>query len=202
MSQAHWDDLWADRAPDEVSWFQAKPTESLALIRSVTSLDASIVDIGGGASRLVDALLGAGYSELTVLDLASAALAQCREHLGERAQDVDWVVGDVTTHEFGRTFDLWHDRAVLHFLVAPEDRNRYAAAVRRSVAAGGHAVIATFSPSGPQGCSGLPVQRYDESAMIDLLSDGFEGIEFVESHHVTPAGASQDFLFGLFERLP
>ena len=202
MSQAHWDDLWADRTPDEVSWFQAEPTESLALIRSVTSLDASIVDIGGGASRLVDALLGAGYSELTVLDLASAALAQCRERLGERAQDVDWVVGDVTTHEFGRTFDLWHDRAVLHFLVAPEDRNRYADAVRRSVAAGGHAVIATFSPSGPQGCSGLPVQRYDESAMIDLLSDGFEGIEFVESHHVTPAGASQDFLFGLFERLP
>ncbi|MGI9577580.1 MAG: class I SAM-dependent methyltransferase [Microthrixaceae bacterium] len=202
MSQAHWDGLWTDRAPDDVSWFQAEPTESLALIRSVTDRDASILDIGGGASRLVDVLLRAGYTDLTVLDLAAGALAQCQERLGERAQHVDWVVGDVTTHEFGRTFDLWHDRAVLHFLVAPEDRNRYAGAVRRSVAPGGHAVIATFSPSGPKGCSGLPVQRYDESAMIDFLGDGFEGIEFVESHHVTPAGASQDFLYGLFRRLP
>ena len=202
MTQPHWDRLWADRTPDEVSWFQAEPTESLALIRSVSEPSASIVDIGGGASTLVDALLGAGYSDLTVFDLASGALARCRERLGERARDVDWVVGDVTSYEFGRTFDLWHDRAVLHFLVAPADQDKYADAVRRGVAPGGHAVIATFSPSGPEQCSGLPVQRYDESAMIGLLSDGFEEIEFVESHHITPAGASQDFLHGLFRRLP
>jgi SAM-dependent methyltransferase len=202
MSQAHWDGLWADRAPDEVSWFQAEPTQSLTLIRSVSDRDDSVVDIGGGASSLVDLLLGEGYCELTVLDLASGALAKCRERLGERAQDVDWVVGDVTSYDFGRTFDLWHDRAVLHFLVAPEDRDAYVRAVRRTVAPGGHAVIATFSPSGPTECSGLPVQRYDKSAMIDLLGDQFEGIEFVEAHHLTPAGAFQDFLYGLFRRLP
>ena len=103
MTQPHWDRLWADRTPDEVSWFQAEPTESLALIRSVSEPSASIVDIGGGASTLVDALLGAGYSDLTVFDLASGALARCRERLGERARDVDWVVGDVTSYEFGRT---------------------------------------------------------------------------------------------------
>lgn len=200
VSQPHWVKVWGDRSADEVSWFQIEPTLSMELVRRVTDTASSVIDVGGGASTLVDHLLADGYSDISVLDLAADALAQSRERLGPDSGTVVWMVGDITTYDFGRQYDVWHDRAVLHFLTNTDDRSRYADNVRRTVAPGGHAILATFAPTGPDQCSGLPVQRYDADAMTDLLGPDLEAVDFVEETHVTPAGSEQDFLYGVFRR--
>jgi SAM-dependent methyltransferase len=199
-SSAHWQSVYTQKSPDSVSWFQAEPTHSLTLIRAVTpSLDASIVDIGGGASTLVDALLASGYTALTVLDLAPAALQHARDRLGPAGAPVMWVAADVLTVDFpAASVDVWHDRAVFHFLTQPDARAQYLAQVRRAVRAGGHVVIATFAEDGPTRCSGLEVARYAPHELQEAFGPGFVLVSSAREVHVTPSGATQAFTYGVF----
>lgn len=200
-AEQHWEAIWRGRAPDETTWYQAHPTMSLELIRSVSSPGAGIIDVGGGASHVVDELLAAGYEDLTVLDISGEALTVARERLGADSPRVEWVHADALTHDFDRTFDVWHDRAVFHFLVEREDRRRYVDAMGEAVAPGGHAIVATFGPQGPTTCSRLPVQRYDRDALEDAFATRFELQRYLEEDHVTPAGVPQQFAYGLFEQV-
>lgn len=200
----HWDAVWNSRRPEDVSWYQRDPAVSRRLIERAAAPTSSVVDVGGGASQLIGALLAAGYTDLTVIDIAAAAIDAARLRLVRLGQDADrvaWLVGDATSFDFGRQFDLWHDRALLHFLVDDADRGRYLAALRRAVKVGGAVVIAAFGPDGPTMCSGLPVRRYDRASMQQVLGDEFERVEYVDEVHATPAGDSQQFLYGLFQRV-
>jgi 2-polyprenyl-3-methyl-5-hydroxy-6-metoxy-1,4-benzoquinol methylase len=155
--QAHWEDVYTTKGEKEVSWFEDNPTISLDLIRSTgVSTGASIIDIGGGASRLVDALMDEGFAAVTILDLSQKALAIAKTRLGSLGAKVRWVVADVTTWEPSGTYDVWHDRAAFHFLTEPKDRAAYAKRVSKAVRPGGHVIIGTFAPDGPERCSGLP----------------------------------------------
>jgi 2-polyprenyl-3-methyl-5-hydroxy-6-metoxy-1,4-benzoquinol methylase len=199
--QAHWQNVYQTKAEDEVSWFQSSPTISLDLIRATgVSRDASIVDIGAGASRLIDALVEAGFTALTALDLSESALAVAKARLADRAATVDWFVGDVTTWQPSRTYDVWHDRAAFHFLTDTGDQLTYANCVQQAVRPGGHVIIATFALDGPERCSGLPVVRHDQSSIGRLLGDSFELAESLREDHHTPNGAIQRFQFSRFRR--
>lgn len=199
--QAHWQNVYATKDERAVSWFQESPDISLALIRA-TGVDAraSIVDIGAGAARLVDALVDAGFANVTVLDLSEKALAISRARLGAKATRVRWVVADVTSWEPDQGFDVWHDRAALHFLTDPVDQAAYAQRVRKAVPVGGHVIIGTFAPDGPERCSGLPVIRHDAATLGALLGPSFELIESRRHDHRTPGGAVQKFQFSRFRR--
>ncbi len=182
-----------------VSWYQAHPTHSLALIDSCSGgVDAPLIDVGGGSSVLVDHLVDRGHSDLTVIDLSATALSQSRSRLGDRADDVVWIEGDVTEHDFSRKFAVWHDRAVFHFLIDPLDRERYVNQLREAISPGGHVILATFAPDGPEQCSGLPVQRYSEHTMAEALGVSFAAVEFMYDAHRTPSGSIQSFIYGRF----
>ena len=196
-TSSHWQSVYTQKSPESVSWFQAAPVRSHTLITQVApARDASIVDIGGGASTLVDALLASGYTALTVLDLAPAALQHARERVGATAETVTWVAADVLTVDFpAASVDVWHDRAVFHFLTQPAARAQYLAQVRRALRPGGHVVIATFADDGPTRCSGLEVARYAAPELHAAF-----GAEFVleaseREVHVTPSGATQAFTY-------
>lgn len=191
----HWERVYAEMAPDAVSWFEPTPRSSLAMIDELElPLDAPIVDVGGGASGLAGELLRRGYTDLTVVDISSEALERAREPLAEPDR-ITWVVADLRNHDFGRRFALWHDRAVFHFMVEPGDREAYLGTLKRSIASPGHVIVASFGPEAPPRCSGLPVARYD----ADALAAAFDGhAELVSSHleiHRTPSGTPQQFLF-------
>jgi 2-polyprenyl-3-methyl-5-hydroxy-6-metoxy-1,4-benzoquinol methylase len=158
------------------------------------------VDIGGGASRLVDALHERNYHHITVLDLSEAALQSAKDRLGADAASVEWVAADATTWQPSQAFDVWHDRAAFHFLVEPRDRDAYIARLHQGVKSGGHAIIATFALDGPEKCSGLPVQRYDHTALGAAVGSAFELVQHQPHHHVTPWGAAQSFQFSVFKR--
>jgi SAM-dependent methyltransferase len=199
--QSHWQNVYLSKGEQEVSWTQLAPEPSLGLILNYApSATASIVDVGGGASRLVDALAGRGYESLTVLDLSEAALAAARERLGARAAQVQWISADATKWQPAKPFDLWHDRAAFHFLVDAADREAYLDRLRSGVKPGGHAIIATFALDGPEKCSGLPVQRYDPAALSRTVGDAFELIADQPHRHVTPWGAVQSFQFSVLRR--
>jgi SAM-dependent methyltransferase len=183
----------------EVSWFQATPTASLELIAAVSDPSASVVDVGGGASRLVDALLAAGYRDVTVVDLSAQALATGLERVGD--SPVTWIAADVRDWQPARTFDVWHDRAAYHFLVDPDEQQRYWQLVHDTVPAGGHVVIATFAEDGPQACSGLPVHRYSASELAAAMGERFSVVEVRREEHVTPTGAIQPFVWLLARRV-
>jgi SAM-dependent methyltransferase len=201
-TERHWEHVHETKAPEETSWFEPSPESSLRLIEAL-ELDpaAAIVDVGGGASRLAARLLDRGFADLTVTDISAAALARAQADLGERAADVAWAVGDIRSQDLGRRFDLWHDRAVFHFQVDPADRLAYVDRLRRGVAPGGHAIIATFGPDGPTSCSGLPVRRYGADELAAELGEGLqlEGAELVV--HETPAGNRQQFLYTTVRRV-
>jgi trans-aconitate methyltransferase len=197
----HWENVYAGKGENQVSWFQETPAISLELIELVGAMPGSgIIDIGGGASRLVDCLVSRGYEDVTVLDLSEAALAAARSRVGESAGRVTWVAADVTMWEPSRTYDIWHDRAAFHFLTEREDQAAYIARLRRAVRPGGHAIIGTFAPDGPERCSGLLVSRYDAAALAATLGRGFELIDARRHEHVTPWGATQKFQFSTFRR--
>jgi SAM-dependent methyltransferase len=200
--QAHWQQVYTSKGETEVSWFQEDPAPSLAMIaRTGAGPDAAIIDIGGGASRLVDVLLDKGFRDVTVLDLSEAALAAAKARLGERAGVVRWLVADATTwRPEPASYDVWHDRAALHFLVDAPDRAAYVARLTEAVKPGGHAVIATFALDGPERCSGLPVARYDAQSLAAVIGEAFEFKETQPHHHKTPWGAEQRFQFSLFRR--
>jgi SAM-dependent methyltransferase len=199
-SRQHWERTYARRPADEVSWFQREPAPSLAMIAATgVGRDAAILDVGGGASSLVDHLLHRGYGRVTVLDVSGGALEIARARLGASARGVDWRVEDITRWsppEHG--FDVWHDRAVFHFLVEAADRDAYLRALDRGLRPGGHLILATFAPTGPERCSGLPVQRYSPEALQAVLGPGYRLVESRPEAHVTPAGVSQDFTWCRF----
>jgi len=198
----HWQRVHKSKAPDEVSWFQANPMCSIELIdRFCPRPDAPIIDVGGGISRLVDTLLENGRRCLTVLDVSEEALSHTRQRLGDKAENVTWIHEDVLTADFGRTFDLWHDRAVFHFLIDARDRARYADRLLAALSDGGHAVIATFAEDGPEKCSGLPVARYSGASLHEALGKNrFSMVHELRTVHVTPQGKEQRFQFGVFRR--
>jgi ubiquinone/menaquinone biosynthesis C-methylase UbiE len=163
--------------------------------------DATIVDIGGGASLLVDRLLQQGYVDVTVVDVSEAAMDQARARLAPRADEVTWIAADVRYLRLPRQVDVWHDRAVFHFLTEEADRQSYLSAVQRALRVGGHLVIATFGLKGPDRCSGLPVQRYDVDKLRGFFGPEFELVESLERCHMTPGGTSQEFTYAVFQRL-
>lgn len=197
----HWETVYREKNEDEVSWFQGRASTSLALIaRASSDRGARIVDVGGGASRLVDALVDDGYRNVAIVDVAAAALAKARERLGERADRVRWVVADLLAWTPDAIFDVWHDRAVFHFMTRPEERAAYLGAMRRALEPGGHAIIATFASNGPEKCSGLPVRRYEPDELAAELGPAFRLVESVREEHATPAGKTQAFQYSLFRR--
>jgi SAM-dependent methyltransferase len=200
--QEHWEAVYRGRVPELVTWYQAHPELSLSFIAAAgLGSDAAIVDVGGGSSELVDHLLGQGYTNLTVLDVSSVATGYARRRLGDRADDVTWVEEDVLEYRFDTMFDLWHDRAVFHFLTDPTDQQRYIARLTDAVAIGGHVIIATFGLDGPETCSGLPVQRYGRETLSEALGTAFSPVRFQDETHLTPTGKTQEFLYGYFQRL-
>ncbi len=197
----HWDKIYSARAPDELSWYQAHPEMSLRLIRdSGVGAGESLIDIGGGASRLVDKLLDAGYGKVAVLDISAAALAAAQARLGARAGEVRWLAQDVTTFAPPEKYALWHDRAVFHFLTEAADRQAYLAAVHAALQSGGQLVVATFAPDGPEMCSGLPVVRYSAESLAKEVGEDFELLESCGETHATPGGMKQSFSYCRFRR--
>ena len=198
---SHWDKVYATKGEAELSWFQDSPSTSLAMIRAANSeREAAIVDIGGGASRLVDVLLQDGYRNVSVLDLSANALDAAKKRIGTAASMVDWIVADATTWQPAKTYDVWHDRAAFHFLTDPRDRAAYVERLRSAVAPNGHVIIATFAPDGPEKCSGLPVQRHDSASLAAELGPDFELVETRSETHRTPWDSTQAFQFSRFQR--
>jgi SAM-dependent methyltransferase len=197
----HWDGVYGSRVFDQVSWYQNVPERSLRYIQdAVPNRNAAVIDVGGGASTLVDHLLDAGFNDVTVVDISDKALQQARQRLGDRADAVNWVVADVRAFLPERTFSIWHDRAVLHFLVDAEDRARYLEALRRALLPGAKLVLSTFGPDGPLRCSGLQIRRYDIEMLMQLLGPYFELQGHELEDHETPAGAKQQFLYTSWTR--
>ena len=195
----HWERIYQSTSATEVSWYQPTPAVSLELIRKVApDLDTPIIDVGGGASTLVDGLLDDGYRNVTVLDLAGAALDVARRRLGERAARVTWIEADVLSAPLpAGGHAVWHDRAVFHFLTDLRDRERYVAQVHDAVRAKGYVIVASFAPDGPTRCSGLDVVRYSPESMHAQFGSAFRLLESVGEDHHTPSGATQAFLYCL-----
>ena len=198
--QAHWEQVYATRAVDAVSWFEPEAAQSFSLIQALAPPPAAaVIDIGGGASVLVDRLLDAGYRRPTVLDIADGALAASRRRLGERASRATWVCGDVLDAALPPAAnDLWHDRAVFHFLTTPAQRLRYRRQLEHALRPDGYLVIACFAPDGPSRCSGLPVVRYSAATLGAELGPCFMPLQETQVLHTTPAGATQHFLYMSF----
>ncbi|HVS15350.1 MAG TPA: class I SAM-dependent methyltransferase [Thermoanaerobaculia bacterium] len=196
----HWESVYQSKPPTEVSWYQPVPARSLELIRGTGEpLSAAVLDVGGGASTLVDQLLRSGYSDVTVLDVAGTALERSRARLGEIAARVAWIEADVAHFRPTRRYAIWHDRAVLHFLIDAADRQRYLGVLRSALRPRGHVVLATFGPQGPARCSGLEVRRYSAEEIGVLLGSKFELRRHLFEEHSTPTGASQQFLYGWWQ---
>ena len=192
----HWESVYLNKAADQVGWFQPRAASSLRLIGDCVDTDAHVIDVGGGASVLVDDLLDAGYRHLTVLDLAESALAVSRARLGAQAASVRWIAADITRAELPPArYDVWHDRAVFHFLTDPADRARYVEQVLKSVKPGGHVIIAAFGPGGPLQCSGLDVVRYAPDALHAEFGAPFRLLGHETEIHRTPGGGEQQFVY-------
>jgi SAM-dependent methyltransferase len=197
----HWDGVYGSKAEDAVSWFQETAETSLELLdRLALPAGTRLVDVGGGASRLVDELLVRGGCEVTVLDVAAAGLARAQSRLGPAAAEVTWVVADVTDWQPEQTYDVWHDRAVFHFLVDEDDRRHYVRTLRSALRVGGHVVVATFAVDGPEQCSGLPVVRYDAASLARALGPGWDQVASRRQVHRTPWGGEQPFTWLLLRR--
>lgn len=197
----HWDGVYQRTPSTEVSWFQREPTTSLHLIEGCgLPKTAGIVDIGAGASHLADHLLMLGYTDLTVLDVSVHALAEVRARLGPRGGDVSFVSCDVLGWNPSRTYDLWHDRAVFHFLTEPADRSRYAEVAAKAIAPGGWIVLGTFAEEGPMTCSGLPVCRYTPEALAAEFASAFSWVDEEREEHRTPSGSMQPFTWVMLRR--
>jgi len=195
--QDYWESVYQSKRPDAVSWFQEHATRSLEIIRSIGSSEtASLIDVGGGASTLVDDLLAEGYQHLSVLDLSKSALEATRKRLGPMADQVEWIAGDIRTVVLPEhAFDVWHDRAVFHFLTEHADRQAYVFQVMKAVKPGGHLIVATFAPDGPEQCSGLPVTRYAPEQLHAEFGPSFELLDHASEEHRTPWGTLQHFVY-------
>jgi ubiquinone/menaquinone biosynthesis C-methylase UbiE len=201
-SKAHWEAVYGSKAPAELSWYQSQPTRSLELLDQLgVGPSTSIIDVGGGASTLVDALLDRHLGEVTVLDISGTALQHAKRRLGARGIAVVWIEADITHADLeASTYDVWHDRAVFHFLTNDEERRRYVAAASRALRPGGAAVIATFSLQGPMRCSGLDVMRYDAERLARAFGSDFSLERTLDDVHHTPSGGTQAFTFTVLRR--
>jgi SAM-dependent methyltransferase len=198
-NKEHWDSIYQSKSDDELSWAQPEPLMSLKLIGEACS-SGRVIDVGGGTSALAERLLDRGYT-VTVLDISEAALEHGRKRLGAKASQIHWIAADVSSGPSLETFDVWHDRAVFHFLTAPGDRAAYRQLLLQTVPVGGHAVIGSFALDGPQKCSGLEVQRYDGPMLAAELGPQFGLLKSEPEIHVTPWGKQQSFQFSLFKRV-
>ena len=199
--QDHWQAVYTSKGERDVSWFQESPSTSLDLIALAgATASSAIIDIGGGASRLVDALVAKGFSAVSVLDLSEAAVKTAKSRMGSQADKVSWIVADVTIWQPAGVFDVWHDRAAFHFLTDEGDRAAYISRLAAALKPGGHAIVATFAPDGPEKCSGLPVMRYDAESLGRTLGGAFKLVEARREAHVTPWNSVQQFQFSLFRR--
>ena len=200
ITKAHWDGVYGRSAQDGVSWYRQHLDTSLRFLQSVAGLGAAILDVGGGHSTLVDDLVQLGYRDVTVLDMSEVGLSRAKERLGDRAASATWLVGDITAAELPpNRYDVWHDRAVFHFLTDPEKRRAYLRQVGQALKPGGHLVIATFGPQGPLKCSGLEVCRYDAASVAAIFGSRFELTETLLEMHQTPFGTQQQFLYCHFK---
>jgi hypothetical protein len=198
--QEHWARIYATKAIGSVSWYQAEPTLSLDMIARAAAPPARVIDVGGGTSFLVDRLLEKGYQP-AVLDIAAEPLDVVKSRLGPAAKEVDWLVADVTMFHPSKKWDVWHDRAVFHFLMEGQDRDRYRKSVLRATVIGSSVIVATFGPHGPVRCSGLPTVRYSPEELRLELGPGFELVETAKEDHQTPGGSTQSFIYCRFRRV-
>jgi ubiquinone/menaquinone biosynthesis C-methylase UbiE len=196
-NKSHWESVYQTKSDTEVSWYREHLENSLRLILGTgVGKDAAIIDVGGGSSTLVDDLLDHGFIDVSVLDISSSALARSRERLGPRAETVNWIAADITEIELpANHFDVWHDRAVFHFLTDQEDRRKYIELVTRSVRPDGHIIVAAFGPNGPLKCSGLDVVRYEADSMHSEFGADFQLIKSLSEVHETPFGTTQEFVY-------
>jgi len=199
----HWQRIYTTRAPTQVGWYEPDPATSRRLVLDAVAAGAeSVIDVGGGASLLVDHLLDHGVERVAVVDISEAGVDTARQRLGRRASRVEWIVGDVTTLEHLGRFDVWHDRAVFHFLLDRDARRRYVRSSEQTVGPGGRAIMATFAPEGPERCSGLPVLRYDADELARECGSGWRLTGSEPQVHTTPAGVEQRFVYATFARVP
>lgn len=196
-TKSHWEKIYTTRAPNQVSWYRPHLETSLALIeRAAPDRSSSIIDVGGGESTLVDDLVVRGFQNITVLDVSESAIEATRKRLGDAANAIHWIAADITQLELEpKTYDVWHDRAVFHFLTDPQQRIAYIRQVLRSVIPGGHVIVSTFGPEGPTKCSGLDVMRYDADSLHDEFGKRFRLVESSQELHDTPFGTTQQFLY-------
>lgn len=198
----HWEAVYANKSPLEVSWYQKEPALSLSLIEQAgVAPHEAILDVGGGASLLVDRLAAAGYHHLSVLDISGKALDVARIRLGNSAGEIEWYESDITEFDPPHTYALWHDRAVFHFLTTSGDRERYVERLKRALRPGGHLVLGAFALGGPTRCSNLEIVQYDAHKLLDTLGEGFSLVEERSERHITPANREQKFSFFRLVRL-
>jgi len=196
-TKTHWEQIYETKAPTQLSWYQEHARFSLQYIRNtgIRKTDA-IIDVGGGASTLVDDLVADGYQQISILDISGVALQLARQRLGTHAMEVNWIVADITQADLPeQAYDLWHDRAVFHFLTQAIDRQRYIDTVRHAVRVGGNIIIATFAPDGPERCSGLDVVRYNPESLHNEFGGDFEVMDSTRETHQTPFGTEQKFIY-------
>jgi 2-polyprenyl-3-methyl-5-hydroxy-6-metoxy-1,4-benzoquinol methylase len=198
---AHWENVYVTKSTTDVSWFESEPTISLQLIECLLPQGGRIIDVGGGASFLVDRLVAKGNWDVTVLDIASSAMEHARKRLGETACEVHWICDDITETSQLEKYDVWHDRAVFHFLTNPNDRQAYLNRLNESLVRGGYFLVATFAPNGPEKCSGLPVCRYDVGGLQAVLGGGFRLVKHNQVSHITPAKKTQEFTLAVFQNI-
>ena len=197
----HWDKVYSEKQPTEVSWYEPMPQVSLELIRSCgVSKDAAIIDVGGGDSFLAEFLISLGYNDVTVVDISSKAIERAKLRMCEKADEVKWIVADAADFQPERIYDLWHDRAAFHFLTEDSQKNGYLDAARKAIKPGGFVILGTFSNKGPEKCSGLPVQRYSVSEMCRLFEADFEMLSGKNLDHLSPSGKTQNFTFCSFQK--
>ena len=199
--KAHWENVFETKQENEFSWFQEYPKTSIDFLELFNlPLDANIIDIGGGDSHFVDALLSKEYTNIYVLDISEKALERSKERLGDKANRVHWIVSDVVDFEPPIMFDFWHDRAAFHFLTKEERINKYVTLAENSISENGYLILGTFSENGPQKCSGLEIRQYNETSMSNRFEAQFERIKCIQEEHTTPFNTVQNFLFCSFKK--
>lgn len=199
-TKIYWESIYAEKHPQDVSWYQQEPTISLKIIRHFSDKNARIIDVGGGASVLVDHLLKSGYSKLTVLDISGKAIGHAKNRLPDQATTIEWFEKDITEFIPPHTYDIWHDRAVFHFLTEIKSRQMYVNVLKNAVKSGSYIIIAAFAKDGPKKCSGLDIVQYDNPSIQHELGDEFILLENQFETHITPAGKEQRFIYFVFQR--
>lgn len=199
--QKHWENIYTTKALDEVSWYQPNPETSLSFFSNLRiPKNSRIIDVGGGDSFLVDYLIDLGYTDITVLDISESAINRVKNRLGQKAENVKWVVSDIIKFKPSQTYDVWHDRAAFHFLKHPTEIKLYSDLARSTISSKGHLLISTFSDKGPLKCSGIEIQQYSEKSLIDNFSQNFQKIVCFSADHLTPFDTTQNFIFCAFKK--